>query len=106
MPHQPGPHQALATRSEQDSLGGRELPVSSRRGISTQRAVENLPISGRPVGGFRSLAKEALANKLSIPELVLRRGLLDADHLARLISPAHLAGATAASGTITDEESR
>ena len=38
----------MATRREHDLLGERELPVSARFGIHTQRAVENFPLLGRP----------------------------------------------------------
>src|ERR1041385_436847 len=37
-----------ATRSEQDALGGKEIPAGAYYGIATQRAIENFPISGIP----------------------------------------------------------
>ncbi|MEM8835684.1 MAG: class II fumarate hydratase [Planctomycetota bacterium] len=40
-----------ATRIEQDSMGAMTVPESALYGASTQRAVENFPISGRPVPG-------------------------------------------------------
>lgn len=42
-------------RLERDSLGEREVPGSAYWGISTLRAVENFPVSGRSIGSFRSL---------------------------------------------------
>ena len=38
-----------ATRTEQDTMGTMTVPASALYGASTQRAVENFPISGRPV---------------------------------------------------------
>ncbi|QTF73261.1 aspartate ammonia-lyase [Arthrobacter woluwensis] len=42
-------------RSEQDGLGRRDIPESALWGISTSRAVENFPVSGRMIGSWRSL---------------------------------------------------
>ncbi len=38
-----------ATRIEKDSMGEMSVPASALYGASTQRAVENFPVSGRPV---------------------------------------------------------
>ena len=38
-----------ATRIERDSMGEMEVPAAARYGASTQRAVLNFPISGRPL---------------------------------------------------------
>jgi fumarate hydratase class II len=54
-------------RIERDTMGEVEVPASARWGASTQRAVENFPISGRPVetalihalGAIKSAAAEA-----------------------------------------------
>jgi aspartate ammonia-lyase len=40
-----------ATRRERDLLGERDLPAGALYGIHTLRAVENFPLSGRPVHG-------------------------------------------------------
>src|SRR3954468_19903238 len=37
------------TRTEHDSLGAVEVPADALWGAQTQRAVENFPISGRPI---------------------------------------------------------
>ncbi|NJC23656.1 aspartate ammonia-lyase [Arthrobacter pigmenti] len=42
-------------RFERDSLGEREVPADAYWGISTLRAVENFPISGRTIGSMRSM---------------------------------------------------
>jgi fumarate hydratase, class II len=38
-------------RTERDSMGEMQVPVDAYYGASTQRAVENFPISGRPIPG-------------------------------------------------------
>lgn len=43
------------TRQEHDSMGDVELPAGAYYGISTERARQNFPISGRTVGDFRHL---------------------------------------------------
>ena len=40
----------LEHRIEKDSMGEVEVPVDAYYGASTQRAVDNFPISGQPVG--------------------------------------------------------
>ncbi|MDP5226411.1 MULTISPECIES: aspartate ammonia-lyase [Arthrobacter] len=44
-----------AVRREHDSLGDRDVPAEAYWGISTLRAVENFPVSGRTIGSLRSL---------------------------------------------------
>ena len=41
---------AMASRREHDSMGEVEVPADARWGASTQRAVENFPISGQGIG--------------------------------------------------------
>ncbi|MGB9035548.1 aspartate ammonia-lyase [Arthrobacter sp. UCD-GKA] len=43
------------TRQERDAMGEVELPAGAYYGISTERARQNFPISGRTVGDFRHL---------------------------------------------------
>lgn len=45
------------TRIEHDLLGEREVPESAYWGVHTLRAVENFPISGVPIGHYRSLIR-------------------------------------------------
>ena len=49
------------TRQEHDLLGDREVPSEAYYGIQTLRAVENFPISGARLSGFRHLI-DALAH--------------------------------------------
>jgi aspartate ammonia-lyase len=46
-----------ATRLEHDLLGDYQVPVSAYWGVHTARAVDNFPISGVPIGHYRSLIK-------------------------------------------------
>ncbi len=48
------------TRTETDSLGSMEIPADAYWGIHTARALENFPISKRPISVYRDLV-EALA---------------------------------------------
>ncbi|MFM1951135.1 MAG: hypothetical protein RL418_822, partial [Actinomycetota bacterium] len=44
-------------RLERDLLGEREIPSAAYWGIHTLRAIENFPISGVPIGHYRSLIR-------------------------------------------------
>lgn len=66
-----------ATRSERDSLGARTVPANVYWGISTLRAIENFPISGRPVGSLRSLVWAFGAVKCAAARANTSLGLLD-----------------------------
>lgn len=44
-------------RLEHDLLGNFEIPISAYWGVHTARAVENFPISGVPIGHYRSLIR-------------------------------------------------
>ena len=58
---------AIATRTEKDSLGSKEIPANVYYGIQTLRAMENYPISGmrahptliRAIGMVKQAAAEA-----------------------------------------------
>jgi aspartate ammonia-lyase len=47
----------MTTRLEHDLLGEREIPASAYWGIHTLRAIENFPITGVPIGHYRSLVR-------------------------------------------------
>ncbi len=67
----------MTTRIEKDSLGEVEVPADALWGAQTQRAVNNFPISGRPLpqGFIRALAEVKRACALANAQL----GLMDAD---------------------------
>jgi aspartate ammonia-lyase len=46
-----------ATRLEHDLLGDYQVPINAYWGVHTARAVDNFPISGVPIGHYRSLIK-------------------------------------------------
>jgi aspartate ammonia-lyase len=50
-------------RREKDLLGEREVPAANYFGIQTQRAVENFPITGIPIGQFAHLIRALAAVK-------------------------------------------
>ncbi|UTM45983.1 aspartate ammonia-lyase [Glutamicibacter mysorens] len=66
-------------RTETDSLGALEVPADAYWGISTQRAVENFPVSGRPIGGLRKLIWAFGAIKAAAAQANAAQGLLDPD---------------------------
>ena len=65
------------TRLERDSLGERAVPANVYWGISTLRAVENFPVSGRPVGSLRSLVWAFGSVKCAAARANATLGLLD-----------------------------
>ncbi|MDO5744341.1 MAG: aspartate ammonia-lyase [Micrococcaceae bacterium] len=68
---------ASTVRLERDSLGEREVPGEAYWGISTLRAVENFPVSGRPVGSMRSLIWAFGSVKCAAARANTALGLLD-----------------------------
>ena len=63
-----------ATRIERDLLGEREIPATALYGIATRRAVENFPLSGRPV--HRGLVRGFGAVKLACARTNAELGFL------------------------------
>ena len=64
-------------RLERDSLGEREVPADAYWGISTLRAVENFPVSGRTIGSMRSLLWGFGAIKAAAARTNEKLGLLE-----------------------------
>ncbi len=50
-------------RTEQDSLGKKNIPADKYYGVQTQRAIENFPISGVPISHYPMLIKALAAVK-------------------------------------------
>lgn len=65
------------TRIETDSLGSRDVPGDVLWGVSTLRALENFPVSGRPIGSLRNLVWALGAVKCASAGANLSLGLLD-----------------------------
>ncbi|WP_426005779.1 aspartate ammonia-lyase [Paenarthrobacter sp. NyZ202] len=74
---QPSNIPAPELRREHDSLGDRDVPGAAYWGISTARAVENFPVSGRTIGTLRSLIYGLGAVKLSAARANEDLGLLE-----------------------------
>jgi len=68
-----------AMRLEHDLLGEREVPNSAYWGIHTLRAIENFPISGVPVGHYRSFVRAFGFIKEAAAVANLKLGALDPD---------------------------
>jgi aspartate ammonia-lyase len=66
-------------RLERDSLGEKEVSTDAYWGISTLRALENFPISGRTIGTFRSLVWALGAVKFAAARANESLGLIPAD---------------------------
>jgi aspartate ammonia-lyase len=64
-------------RLEHDLLGEREVPNSAYWGIHTLRAIENFPISGVPVGHYRSFVRAFGFIKEAAASANLKLGALD-----------------------------
>jgi aspartate ammonia-lyase len=71
-------HTASAeTRREHDLLGEADVPMSAYWGIHSQRAVENFPITGVPVGHFPDLVRALALVKLAAARANRRLGYLE-----------------------------
>ncbi|MFM6971588.1 MAG: aspartate ammonia-lyase, partial [Rhodoluna sp.] len=66
-----------ATRLEHDLLGNFEIPASAYWGVHTARAVENFPISGVPIGHYRSLVRALAMIKQASAIANFKLGQLD-----------------------------
>jgi len=73
------------TRTERDSMGEMQVPAGAYYGASTQRAVENFPISGQPIP--RALIRALGLVKASAAAVNHGKGILDDDQF-RAISAA------------------
>jgi aspartate ammonia-lyase len=72
------------TRREHDLLGEADVPASAYWGIHSQRAVENFPITGVPVGHFPELVRALALVKLAAARANKRLGHLAADKAAAI----------------------
>lgn len=73
-------------RTENDSLGPRQIPREARWGVHTARALENFPITGVPLAHFPELVR-ALAMVKKAAALANRDlGVLDRGHASAILS--------------------
>jgi aspartate ammonia-lyase len=68
-----------ATRLEHDLLGDYQVPIDAYWGVHTARAVDNFPISGVPIGHYRSLVKALAIVKRSAAQANFELGELTAE---------------------------
>ncbi len=67
-------------RIEHDLLGERQVPQEAWYGIHTLRALENFPITGSPIGRYRSLVRALALVKQACANANLELGQLGKDH--------------------------
>jgi aspartate ammonia-lyase len=68
-----------ATRLEHDLLGDYQVPVNAYWGVHTARAVDNFPISGVPIGHYRSLIRALAIVKQAAAQANFELGELPAE---------------------------
>lgn len=68
-----------ATRLEHDLLGDYEVPINAYWGVHTARAVDNFPISGVPIGHYRSLIRALAIVKQATAQANFELGELSAE---------------------------
>jgi aspartate ammonia-lyase len=68
-----------ATRLEHDLLGDYQVPVNAYWGVHTARAVDNFPISGVPIGHYRSLIQALAIVKQATSQANFELGELTAE---------------------------
>jgi aspartate ammonia-lyase len=76
-----------ATRLEHDLLGDYQVPINAYWGVHTARAVDNFPISGVPIGHYRSLIRALAIVKQAAARANFALGELD-EKIADAISKA------------------
>lgn len=68
-----------ATRLEHDLLGDYQVPVDAYWGVHTARAVDNFPISGVPIGHYRSLIRALAVVKQATAQANFELGELSSE---------------------------
>ncbi len=76
----------MKTRIEHDLLGDREVPADAYWGVHTLRAVENFPISGRPVGEIRELVRALASIKAAAAMANADLGLLSPERRDAIVA--------------------
>jgi aspartate ammonia-lyase len=78
-----------AMRLEHDLLGDYEVPASAYWGVHSARAAENFPISGVPIGHYRSLIRALALVKEAAAKANLEVGELDEKVASAIIAACH-----------------
>jgi aspartate ammonia-lyase len=74
----------IATRSEHDLIGDRDVPLEAYWGVHTLRALENFPITGIPIGTSPFLVEALAAVKEAAASANHDLGLLDDERFAAI----------------------
>jgi aspartate ammonia-lyase len=74
----------IATRSEHDLIGDRDVPLEAYWGVHTLRALENFPITGIPIGTSPFLVEALAAVKEAAATANHDLGLLDDERFAAI----------------------
>lgn len=72
-------HNSIPTRTETDSLGSMQVPESAYWGVHTARALENFPISSRPISVYPDFIRAFACVKQAAARANLEIGALDAE---------------------------
>lgn len=75
-------HTAAPARIETDSLGSMQIPADAYWGIHTARALENFPISRRPISVYADLVRALAMVKQAAARANAEIGVLDAERAA------------------------
>ena len=78
-----------ATRVEHDLLGNLEVPADVYWGVHTARAIQNFPITGVPIGHYRSLIRSLCLVKAAATHANIQVGALDPKLGAAIIDACH-----------------
>ncbi len=73
------PDATMRTRTETDSLGSLEIPADVYWGIHTARALENFPVSKRPISVYKDLVRALAMVKQASARANRDIGVLDAE---------------------------
>ena len=79
-----------AIRLEHDLLSDVEIPQVAYWAAHTARAAQNFPISGIPIGHYRSLIRALAVVKQAAAEAILRVGALEPPICAAIVKACHL----------------
>jgi aspartate ammonia-lyase len=96
----------IATRSEHDLIGDRDVPLEAYWGVHTLRALENFPITGIPIGTSPFLVEALAAVKEAAATANHDLGLLDDERSPRSATPARRSEAASCATSSSSTSSR
>ncbi|MEV4733010.1 aspartate ammonia-lyase [Saccharopolyspora sp. NPDC049426] len=75
----------MASRTEHDLIGNREVPEEAYYGVHTARAVDNFPISGTAISSYPDLINALASVKAAAASANRDLGLLDGDRAGAIV---------------------